>query len=378
MAGRFQVKVRQGLATLLLAATAISLYGATKDGSGDANKSGNGSRVANVVHFPTFEPNVLATPGMSGDVFPAIANHLSSEPPASRAFGLVEVKVSNPSTAEQPLRARVSVAIAGWSEQEFQNVDLPPGTNKVLNFAPPLDERAFHNREIAPALAQVRVQDAAGNVLYADSVPLKMRAADDMYWGERFRNASMIASWVTPHDAVVEKLLARAKEFMPGRRLPGYESWKDSAGQELSTRAQARALYIAVQKQGLSYVKSSQTFGSSANADVSQRIRMPRESVSNASANCIDGAVLFASMFENLGMQTEIIVVPGHSYVGVRVAEMSNRYLLIDAALVARVPFDEAVGIAERGITQWKSSDITRISISDARQHGIFPMPLGQ
>ena len=122
-----------------------------------------------------------------------------------------------------------------------------------------------------------------------------MRASDDMYWGERFRDASMIASWVTPHDLSVEKLLSRAKEFSAGRRLPGYEPWKDAAEQELSTRQQARAIYTAVQRQGLSYVKSSLTFGSGTHANVSQRIRTPRESLTNSSANCIDGAVMFAS-----------------------------------------------------------------------------------
>ena len=84
---------------------------------------------------------------------------------------------------------------------------------------------------------------------------------------------------------------------------------------------------------------------------------------------------MFASAFENLGFQPEIIVVPGHAYVGVRVAETSNRYLLIDAALVGRVPFEKAVATAEKGMNQWKAGDVTQISISEARQHGIFPMP---
>ena len=85
---------------------------------------------------------------------------------------------------------------------------------------------------------------------------------------------------------------------------------------------------------------------------------------------------MFASAFENLGFEPEIIVVPGHAYVGVRVAETSNRYLLIDTALVARVPFEKAVATAEKGISQWKAAEVTRISISEARQHGIFPMPI--
>jgi hypothetical protein len=129
---------------------------------------------------------------------------------------------------------------------------------------------------------------------------------------------------VTPHDPQVEQLLSRAKEFMPGRRLPGYES-EVPAVQDRSTLQQAAAIYRALQEQGVSYVKSSMTLGD--HADFSERIRMPAESLGHLSANCIDGVVLYAAMFENLGMDPVIVLVPGHAYVGVRMAPNSSRYL---------------------------------------------------
>src|SRR5205807_3310841 len=81
-------------------------------------------------------------------------------------------------------------------------------------------------------------------------------------WGKDFKFAPFIASWVTPHDDVVEDILAQAKELMPGRRLPGYEEWKPAGDQEHSTFQQARAIYRTLQKLGISYVKSSTNFGS--------------------------------------------------------------------------------------------------------------------
>lgn len=373
MAARIQHALRQGFATLLL--TAIALPGlSASDNAADAGRESR-IRVSRTLKQPGLQAEITAQAGMSGDVFPAFASHLAGEPAKVRESGVVQVKLANPASSDQTLRARVSVRITGWSEEEQLNADLPPGTSKTLNFAPPLNERALRNREIAPALAQVRVQDASGELLFAESVAVKMRSGDDMYWGVRFQEAPMIASWVTPHDSAVERLLAQAKHFTVGRRLPGYESWKDEAAQEVSTRQQARAIYLAVQRQGVSYVKSSLTFGSAVHINVAQRIRKPHESLTNASANCIDGAVMFASAFENLGLHPEIIVVPGHAYVGVRLAEASNRYLLIDTALVARVPFERAVATADKGIKHWNDDQVTRISISDARQHGIFPMP---
>ena len=114
----------------------------------------------------------------------------------------------------------------------------------------------------------------------------------------------------------MEELLSRAKELAAGRRLPGYETWKPAQEQQQSTTEQARAIYRALQQRGLSYVKSSITFGE--RTDISERIRMPHESLRQESANCIDGVVMYASMFENLAMDPVVVLIPGHALVGVR------------------------------------------------------------
>ena len=196
-----------------------------------------------------------------------------------------------------------------------------------------------------------------------------------MYWGQNFKFAPFIASWITPHDPRVELVLSRAKEFAPNRRLPGYEDWKDAAGQERETQIEARAIYRALQAGRVSYVKSSITFGG--NNEVSERVRMPRESLRQSAANCIDGVVLFASLFENLGMAPAVVVVPGHAYVGVRVARGSTRYLYFDTALTGRASFEAAVAAAERGLAKYPQSQILSVRVDDARRAGIFPMPQG-
>jgi hypothetical protein len=317
------------------------------------------------------EPTFKIESGIDGDVFPAFANYASLQSPDQRRWGVVSVKVSNPTDTER--RYRIAVRVPGWSDQEVQAVTLPAGAARKFLFAPSFLPRFYTNREITAATAQINVTDIAGDPVYSSTVPVRMRAVEDMFWGRGFKYAQFIASWVTPHDARVEQVLSRAKELMPGRRLPGYEEWKDVAGQEQETRLQARAIYAALQQQKLSYVKSSLTFG--ANTNISERIRTPRESIVASSANCIDAAVLFASAFENLGMSPEIVLVPGHAYVGVKTADNSEKYLYIDVALTGRVPFQNAVNSAERGLARFQSSQVTRIGISDARRAGIYPIP---
>ncbi len=339
-------------------------------GAGDDYDRPERTTIQHAVRQP--EPTYRIEAGRDGDVFPAFANYASLRTPEQRSWGVVAVYINNSTNA--PVRERVSVVVPGWSDEEIQTVDLDGGASRKLIFAPVFHERFYENREIIAATARVKISDTATHVLYSATVPLRLRAAEDMFWGARFQYAPFIASWVTPHDSQVEQVLTRAKEEVPGRRLPGYEEWKTPLQQERSTRIQARAIYNALKQSGVSYVKSSFTLGN--HQSVSERVRTPHESIAESSANCIDGSVLFASAFENLGMEPVIVLVPGHAYVGIKVAEKLERYLYIDTSMVGRVPFESAVQIAEKGLARLTPAQITRISISQARQAGIYPMPL--
>ncbi len=320
------------------------------------------------------QPTYSVVAGMDGDIFPVFANFFSFQKQSERTSGTMTVTVRNSSNIA--VRNRVSVQIPGWSDQEIQLVELAPGKVRKVQFAPTFLPRFYRNREIIAATAQVNVSDAAGHEIWSTTVPVRLRSVDDMYWGKNFENAGLIASWVTPHDPNVEMTLSKAKEFMPGRRLPGYEMWPAPGVQEKVTYIQAKAIYQAVQRQGLSYVKSSATLGAHINSDVTERVRMPAESLREVSANCIDGVVLYASLFENLGMDPVVVLVPGHAYVGVRLSPDSKRYLYLETALTGRASFETAVSVAQRGLARHKAADIITIPISVAREDGIYPMPM--
>lgn len=317
------------------------------------------------------EATYKVSAGIDGDIFPVFANYVSMQPATKRDFGMVDVTVSN--SSDGALRERIAVKVEGWSDSEIQIAELGAGQVRTYKFAPTFLPRLYQNHEIAGATATIEIHDMAGRLIHQDTVPLRLRSVDDMYWGTKFKYAPFIASWVTPHEDEVESVLSKAKELAPDRRLPGYEPWKDAVGQAKSTFTQSRAIYNAVKQEGISYVKSSITFGG--NLGVTQRVRMPRESISKSSANCIDAAVMFASLFENLAMDPIVVLVPGHAYVGVREAQGSSHYLFIDVALVGRSTFDAAVHSAEVGLAKYGPSDITRIPIDQARESGIYPMP---
>jgi hypothetical protein len=309
--------------------------------------------------------------GLDGEIYPAFANFASLQKQNDRSLGVIIVTLSNPSG--EVLRQQVSVEVPGWSDQETQVADLAGGASRTLVFAPSFLPRFYQNHEIVAATARVAVHDTEGHSFYEKTVPVRLRSAEDMYWGPGFKYAPFIASWVTPHDPRVEAVLAHAKQYTLDHRLPGYEDWKNGSEQEKETYREARAIYTALQRMGLSYVKSSLTLGG--HQDLSERVRMPQVSLGQSSMNCIDAAVMYASLFENLGMDAEVIIVPGHAYVGVRVAPGSPKFLVIDAARTGWATFESAVSSAEAGLARRTPSSVIQIVISEARSAGIYPMP---
>ena len=362
----------QFLLALVLSGALLATAGYASDDASGTDHDREGTKVINPkMKEPKLDATYRISAGLDGDIFPVFANYASLQNSDGRKWGTIAVTVNNPS--DRVAHDRIAVKIAGWSDDEIQTVDVPAGQSRTFKFAPSFLPRLYHNHEISAATAKVDISDVGGRSIYQSTIPVRLRSVDDMYWGTNFKYAPFIASWVTPHAAEIEKILSIAKDKVPARRLPGYENWKNAAEQEKSTETQARAIFAAVKQHGVSYVKSSMTFGG--NQDVSERIRMPRESLSENSANCIDGVVTFASLFENLGMDTEVVLVPGHAYVGVRMAQSADRYLFIDTAQVSHVDFDSAVRSADLGLAKYGPNEITKIPIDSARRAGIYPMP---
>ena len=316
-------------------------------------------------------PTYKIQAGMDGEIYPVFANYASLQKSDRRTFGIVSVTVCNES--EVALRQRIALRIVGWSDEEIQLIDVPASATRTYQFAPSFLPRFYENHEIVAATAEATVIDVTGAAVYQATLPIRIRSAEDIYWGDDFKYAPFIASWVTPHDLSLEATLGHAKNYIPDHRLPGYEDWKNAEQQEQETYLEAKAIFLALKAMGLSYVKSSETLGG--NASLSERVRKPRVSLAQTSANCIDAAVMYASLFENLGMEPTVVIVPGHAYAGVRVASGSPKFLFIDAALTGRTTFEAAVASAQRGLARHDGSSITRVVIQQARDAGIYPMP---
>ncbi len=132
---------------------------------------------------------------------------------------------------------------------------------------------------------------------------------------------------------------------------------------------QMKAVYDALQARGLSYTSISANF-----FGASQHVKLPSESITSTGANCIDGALLFASAFEAIGMQSAIAILPGHALVVVR-TQPEGDYFPIETTMVGTHGFYEAVS---RGMEVLNNAGdgVQLIWIDRYRDLGFTPLPV--
>jgi hypothetical protein len=187
---------------------------------------------------------------------------------------------------------------------------------------------------------------------------------------------NLVAAMVTPTDPGVELLIRAAANYDPaGIMTSGYDSKNDDSGsvqQRLTNLWQAEdAVYH------LTYIGTTDSFASGS----SQRIRLPAEVLDQSSGNCIELTLLYASAVEALGMQPEIVFIPGHAYVAVRVDATAESYYFVETTMIGRYKFSDAVS---EGLSEWNDAQ-PHVSAGDAqygwvdvtaqRTDGILPIP---
>src|SRR4029077_15682938 len=123
--------------------------------------------------------------GIEGEIYPVFANYASLQRQSDRTFGVVSVTISNPGGTS--MHRRVSVHVPGWSDEEIQTADLAPGSVRILVFSPAFLPRLYQNREIVAATAHVSITDTSTGKTYECTVPVRLRSAEDIFWGNGFK-----------------------------------------------------------------------------------------------------------------------------------------------------------------------------------------------
>jgi len=141
-------------------------------------------------------------------------------------------------------------------------------------------------------------------------------------------NGDMVGSFVTPRDDTLRNFVREATN----RYAPPPQ---DALNRPL---ALAATVYNILSAQGLRYQADPNTPFSRVAADQVDYVQFPRETLRLKSGDCDDLSVLLAAAYENLGIETALIDVPGHLFLmfrtGVKDADRGQISLQDDLLVV--------------------------------------------
>lgn len=191
-----------------------------------------------------------------------------------------------------------------------------------------------------------------------------------------------IAAWVTPRTEPVQQMLRQAVEYSPRGAMWGYQGPRNPE----TVRSQVKAVYQALKLVGeLAYVNSPFAIGPKS-GEVRQAVRLPRESLTQRSANCIDGAVLYASLMEYAALEPVVVVMSGHAFVGWKTWRGADEYEFLETTVTLKEPFEKALQLGEEEYRKLEANGWFMREVFDPRgfarildikslhEEGIYPM----
>lgn len=275
-------------------------------------------------------------------------------------------------------RVLVSSWIEGYSARAVDTLELAIGEEQKISQLPTLfPSRIRDLNELTRATLHILVKDLDGSteahqtssvwLLARTSAPL---AITDPQTGREQDLTRYLGAFVTPNVPSLMRFLREAARIHPQGRLVGYQ------GERSGVITQIKALFEALKTiAGLTYVHSVIDFNPEQGV-LSQRVRLPRESLADKEANCIDGTLLFASLMEGISLRPAIVIVPGHALLAWEPWPACGEWQYLETTMIGSHTFEEACTSAERTVKRYHAAGrLRRWPLSELRStYGITPM----
>ncbi len=280
-------------------------------------------------------------------------------------------------SSSNPLTLLISVTIQGFSQTETHTVGAS-SKQQTTSFIPPLLNSQVLRRWTAEsdALVQVHVADTTGHEYYLNDSPILIHSRWLMQWIAS--NRLRIAAWVTPNDPAIAQLVTSAARHLAIQPTPA------PAAMEGYTKASARAVRDQVDAifdalrldYQVHYVQESVPYSGPGDTTVAtQRVKLPAEVLQQQSGMCVELTLLLASAVESIGLHAEIVIIPGHAFLGVATSADNSHFEYWDAVQVNNGVAGDSANIATDNEYQQNVRQLVdTIVIDNARQQGIGPM----
>ncbi|MGC6487914.1 MAG: hypothetical protein ACON4Z_09740, partial [Planctomycetota bacterium] len=234
----------------------------------------------------------------------------------------------------------VKIGLEGFSGRVECRVDaLPAGASLQLD-APdlPLRADAFAGLlERTRALLQVTVTGRGG------ASAQRASAVDVLAYNEWPGLAvlpPLLAAFVTPNHPALGPLLRDAATQLQAATgdgaLDGYQR-----GDPARVGAIVDAVHVAIAARGVRYVSPPPSF-----EEVGQKVRLPEQVVGERLGTCLDLCLLYAAVFEHVGLEPFLVLQRGHALVGCWIEPEARAGARVDSALELRKAVAAGVAVA--------------------------------
>ena len=279
---------------------------------------------------------------------------------------------------------RVEVEVPGVTERSSNTLLLAANEYSVKWANPPLkmDFDLSKVRGPRPAQLALKITEIAkggDKVIVDETLPIEVLPRDYLPLKRKVGADSMVptfgymGAWLTSNDPAVEAFLTKAKERAPGRNF---------VGEQGATVPQIKALFDELKSRGVSYVMDPNV---AADQVFVQRTRLPAEVLASTNAQCLEGTLLFATLFEAIGIKPIIVVVPGHAFVGwhtVAKDGTKGEPLFVETTMVGSADFEAAVRVATQRVAteikqgSFKAGASTLVDVPQIIAAGFTAQPL--
>lgn len=280
-------------------------------------------------------------------------------------------------SSSDPLTLLISVSIQGFSQVETHTLSATEKT-QTTGFIPPLLNSQVLRRWTAEsnALVHVHVTDTAGHEYYLNDSPLLVHSRWLMQWVAS--NRLRIAAWVTPTDPAVAQLVTNAANHLAIQPTPAPEAMIGYAkASQRAVRDQVDAIFDALRLDyHIRYVQESVPYSGPGDTSIAtQRVKLPAEVLQQQSGMCVELTLLLAAAVESIGLHAEIVIIPGHAFLGVATRADNSHFEYWDAVQVNNGVAGDSANIAtDNEYRQSVKQLVDTILIDSARQQGVGPM----
>lgn len=225
--------------------------------------------------------------------------------------------------------------------------------------------------------------------LYQKQFPIDFLAYDQ--WQGALVLPELVSSFVTPNNPLLSKIISRASAILyEWTNNPSFDEYQSKNPDRV--KKQMAAIFESIRELKIVYCTPPASFEESG-----QRVRMIDTIFDQKLSTCLDLSLLYASCLEAIGINSILVFIKGHAFVGAwliddtfpdavnddytlltkRTAEGINEILLVESTwmnLGNNGAFDEAVKSANYHLV--KSDDfLLFVDVKRSRFSGIRPLP---